>query len=265
MKKLSLVFALFAVAYFVAGACAWIVLPTKIAEAERNHDGVVLALTKLTGDQLAVSRRISEITAQTLDQGRDKVEQVSMLLGDSTLNRMALTYMGEDWSVKRSGFVGKVKQLREHQREQAKKQKEQIDQLEKKIEKIEYRKRQLLRNMNTPRDSAHRHKEEQWKEEIRDFDRQLSMLRDNSLYRDRLANSNDERDDAGNAASDGKVAVYEQASTCEAQTVGRLVKVMAEKAAALGSEKSEASRLRSLLALFDIWPLNKLGSLPTKD
>lgn len=261
MKKLFVIAFLLAVAYLAAGVCAWRMLPAKIAEAERKRAGVTLACAKVADDQLAVSQRIAEITAQTLDRGRDKAEQVSMMLGDATLNRMALTYMGADWSVTRSGFVGNLKHMRDRQRAQNSDQKKREDQLEKKIEKIEYRKRQVLREMSAPHDSAHRHKEEQWKAELRDLDRQLAMLRDTSQYRDKLDKTGSS--EAGAVAeTDGKTAIFKLATDCEAQTVGRLVKALAEKSASLKSEESEVEKLKDRLSFFNVWPLNKLAGKP---
>jgi len=260
MKKLFVIAVLLAAAYFAAGVCAWRILPAKIVEAERKRDGATLALAKIADDQLAVSRRVSEITAQTLDRGRDKAEQVSALLGDATLNRMALTYMGADWAVVRSSFVGSVRHMRNQQRMQSSDRKKREDQLEKKIEKIEYRKRQVLRDMNAPHDSAHRHKEEQWKAELRDLDRQLSMLRDTSQYRDKLDKT--AAVDPSTATEDGKTAIFKLATDCEEQTVGRLAKVLAEKAAALRAEESEVEKLKGRLSYFNVWPLNKLANMP---
>jgi len=270
MKKILLTLVVLAVGYLAVGVGAWRVLPGKIAEAERKRVGVTMALAKIANDQLLVSKRISAITAQTLNKGQDKAAQVSMLLGDPTLNRMAQTYLGADWAVVRSSFVGSVKHLRDLLRMQKADRKNYVNRLNEKIKELEREKNHLL-NMSVPTYRGERDdgaiegrgnvSQEQWHRKLKDIDRQLWAYRSSNTYREYLEKDKTAEHEVEKKAQNESV-IYKLAVDCEIQTVRQLVQVMTEKATALSDEEAEPERLRHLMSYFNIWPLNKMANMP---
>jgi len=254
-----------AAGYAAVAIAAWRIMPGKIAEAEQKRVGVTMALSKIANDQLTVSRRISDITAQTLGKGRDKASQVSELLGDPALNRMALTYTGADWATMRSSFVGNVKHMRDLLKMQKGDRKKQISRMNEKIKELE-RKRRILLETTVP--TANRNSggsnipHEQWRRKVDDIDRQLSMFRSSTAYREYLENDKS-ADNEIEVKKKTEAAIFKVASECEAQTVGKLVQTMAEKATALRYEEAEPDRLRQQMTYFDVWPFNMLFKMPS--
>lgn len=255
------------VAYVAVAVAAWRIMPGKIAEAERKRVGVTMALAKVANDQLAVSRRISEITKKTLGNGQDKVAQVTMLLGDDELNRIALTYMGADWATMYSSFSGNVKHMRDLLKMQKADRDKYVSKLNQKIKELEAKKSHLLKQATHPvirggeSVGMYEQKNYQWKNELEDVDRQLWAWRSSNTYReyvekDKLANSEVE------ARAKTEAAIFKLASDYEAQTVGQLVSIMAEQATALRYEEAEPERMRHQMSYFNIWPLNKLAAMP---
>jgi len=254
--KILIWIAVLVVAYVAVAVAAWRIMPGKIADAESKRPGISMALAKIANDQLAVSRRISDITKKTLGNGQDKVAQVTMLLGDDELNRFALTYMGADWATMHSSFSGNVKHMRDLLKMQKEDRDKYVSKLNQKIKELEARKKTLSHRMQgTPSD------ERQWRIEMDDIERQLWRWRSSNTYReyiekDKLANSEIE------AKANNEAAIFRLASDYEAQTVGQLVQIMAGQATALRYEEAEPERLRHRMSVFNIWPLNKLAAMP---
>jgi len=259
--KVLIWIAVLAVAYVAVAVAAWRIMPAKIADAESKRPGITMALAKVANDQLAVSRRISEITKRTLGNGQDKAAQVAMLLGDDELNRFALTYMGADWATMHSSFSGNVKHMRDLLKMQKSDRDKYVSKLNQKIKELENRKAELLQKQKHPNTWANRHVNEQWRLQLEDVDRQLWAWRSSNTYReyvekDKLANSEVE------AKANTEAAIFKLASEYEAQTVGQLVSIMAEQATALRYEEAEPERMRHKMSYFNIWPLNKLAAMP---
>ncbi len=111
-KKIIIGLSILIGGYLVLAIVASLLVPRMIADSERRLFGIRLATVRVEQDQILLSQRIQDTISQTLDKGRPKDEEVSALLADPDINRLALVYLGADWSVQRSEFIGAVAHLR---------------------------------------------------------------------------------------------------------------------------------------------------------
>ena len=261
MKKLFAICIVAVIAYAALGVAAGYLLPKKIAEAEAKLPGIGVAISRIATDQLCVSERMRQITALTLGKGGSKIEEVSMMLGDSELNRLALTYLGADWSVQRSSFLGNVNHSRKLLKVQKEERMGEETLLNKKIKELENRKRSLQNQMKSPHGSS---ADRAWRIEFDDVERQLLAFRSSNTYREYI-----EKDNASAKHIEVKAKnedeLFKLASQCQAQTIGALNQVMAEKLGALRFEEAEPSRLRWQMSFFNVWPLNLICKMPLEN
>lgn len=262
MMKVALLVILFAgFAYAAIGVMACHLLSAKISESEKRQAGIGAAIACIARDQLKVSERMRDITTQTLERGGSKLDEVAMMLGDPELNRLALTYVGSDWAIQRSEFLGNIK----HSRGMLKAQKESranlTSRLNAKIKELELRKRSLRHQMKmTPCSSAER----SWQIEFDDIERQLLAYRSSNTYREYVEKDAVEVNQI-DASAKNENNLFKLAGDCQALTIGALNKVMAEKLASLREEEAEPSRLRLRMSYFNVWPLNLVCKMPIGD
>lgn len=262
MMKVALLVILFAgFAYAAIGVMACHLLSAKIAESEKRQAGIGAAIACIARDQLKVSERMRDITTQTLERGGSKLDEVAMMLGDPELNRLALTYVGSDWAIQRSEFLGNIK----HSRGMLKAQKENranlTSRLNAKIKELELRKQSLRHQMKmAPRSSAER----SWQIEFDDIERQLLAYRSSNTYREYVEKDAVEVNQI-DASAKNENNLFKLAGDCQALTIGALNKVMAEKLASLREEEAEPSRLRLRMSYFNVWPLNLVCKMPIGD
>lgn len=260
MKKLFVICIVAIIAYAALGIAAGYLLPRKIKEAEGKLPGIGVAISRIATDQLRVSERMRDITALTLGKGGSKIEEVSMLLGDPELNRLALTYLGSDWSVQHSSFLGSVNHSRKLLKVQKEERMGEETLLNKKIKELENRKRSLQNQLKTPRGTS---ADRAWHVEMNDIERQLVTFRSSNTYREYI-----EKDNAAaqhvEAKAKNEDALFKLACQYQAQTIGALNQEMAEKLGALRFEEAEPSRLRWQMSLFNIWPLNLICKMPVE-
>ena len=260
MRKLVVICIVVVVCYAVVGVAAGLLLPAKIEEAERKLPGIGAAISRIAADQLRVSERMRDITAKTLERGGSKIDEVSMMLGDAELNRLALAYLGADWSVSRSSFLGSVNHSRNLLKTQRKEQLEAGSLLSQKIKELENRKRSLQHQMKAPHGSS---ADRAWHVEMNEVDRQLLAYRGSSTYQEYV-----EKDRANakhvEAKAKNEDALFQLASQCQVQTIGALNQVMAVKIGELRFEEAEPSRLRQRMSFFNIWPLNLICRMPVE-
>ena len=260
MKKLIVICVVAVICYAAVGVAAGYLLPAKIKEAERKLPGIGAAISRIATDQLRVSERMRDITAKTLERGGSKIDEVSMMLGDAELNRLALAYLGADWSVSRSSFLGNVNHSRNLLKTQRKEQQQGESLLSQKIKELENRKRSLQHQMKSPHGSS---ADRAWHVEMDDIERQLVTFRSSNTYREYI-----EKDNAAaqhiEAKAKNEDALFKLACQYQAQTIGALNQEMAEKLGALRFEEAEPSRLRWQMSLFNIWPLNLICKMPVE-
>ena len=260
MKKLFVVCVVAIVGYAVLGIAAGRLLPAKIEEAERKLPGIGIAISRIAADQLQASERMRDITSRTLGRGGSKIDEVSMMLGDPELNRLALTYLGADWSVQHSSFLGNVNHSRKLLKVQKEERMGEETLLNKKIKELENRKRSLQNQLKAPRGTT---ADRAWHVEMDDIERQLVTFRSSNTYREYI-----EKDNASAKHIEAKAKneddLFRLASRYQAQTIGALNQVMAEKLGELRFEEAEPSRLRWQMSLFNVWPLNLICKMPVE-
>ena len=260
MKKLFAICIVAVIAYAALGVAAGYLLPKKIEEAEAKLPGIGVAISRIATDQLRVSERMREITAQTLGVGGSKIAEVSMMLGDPELNRLALTYLGSDWSVQRSSFLGSVNHSRKLLKVQREERMGEETLLNKKIKELENRKRSLQNQLKAPRGTT---ADRAWHVEMDDIERQLITFRSSNTYREYIEKDNASAEHI-EAKAKNEDALFKLASQYQAQTIGALNQVMAEKLGGLRFEEAEPSRLRWQMSLFNVWPLNLICKMPVE-
>lgn len=132
--------------------------------------------------------------------------------------------------------------------------------LNKKIKELENRKRSLQNQLKAPRGTT---ADRAWHVEMDDIERQLVTFRSSNTYREYI-----EKDNASAKHIEAKAKneddLFRLASQYQAQTIGALNQVMAEKLGELRFEEAEPSRLRRQMSLFNVWPLNLICKMPVE-
>lgn len=258
--------------YLALAVVASLLAPKMIADSERRLFGIRLATARVEQDQILLSQRIQDTISQTLDKGQSKDEEVAVLLTDPDINRLALVYLGADWSVQRSEFIGAVAHLRREiklQTESKKKLETQTVALEKqtasRVKELERRKRCISLQLSFLKGADHRAK----LDELNDVDRQLLLLRDRADYHDltyqkHLAHKETE-DKLIEAHAKTEAEVFRLASEYQAKTLGTLARILAEKRSELTVEANRPNRLRQLMSPFNIWPINRICRMPLEE
>ncbi len=258
--------------YLALAVVASLLAPKMIADSERRLFGIRLATARVEQDQILLSQRIQDTISQTLDKGQSKDEEVAVLLTDPDINRLALVYLGADWSVQRSEFIGAVAHLRREiklQTESKKKLETQTVALEKqtasRVKELERRKRCISLQLSFLKGDDHRAK----LDELNDVDRQLLLLRDRADYHDltyqkHLAHKETE-DKLIEAHAKTEAEVFRLASEYQAKTLGTLARILAEKRSELTVEANRPNRLRQLMSPFNIWPINRICQMPLEE
>ena len=278
MKKVVVGIALCAVVYFVVGVAAWMTVledadrsvrsqksaSARAEEWRRDREADRVAMARLKNDQALVSQRMKAITDETLGKGKDKVAEVSAVLSDPDLNLVAQTYLGSDWSVQRSAFLGSVRHMREIVKMQKSERARYKSRLNEKIEQLERRKRQLSREMYSPSS------ERQWRVEMDDIERQLYTFRTSNTYREYLQKDS-VRNDEIKAEADNESAIFKMAVEYQTETAGKLMMTLATQQAALQNRisqscepwQSRSSPLseNSMLPCFRLQPLKQMAQL----
>lgn len=124
------------------------VSPVAAPMTAQLKSAITVAQTKVQGDIRLASARMTEISRDSLASGRGKVAEVGTILSDETLNQLALTYIGTDWALPHSTFLGSVQHIRELMKMQQKARKDYQRKVAKQIENLENRKRRAMSGMN---------------------------------------------------------------------------------------------------------------------
>ena len=263
MKKLLITLLVVVVAYLAVAIGAWCIVPRMIANTERRLSGVRFAIANLEQDQILLSERIKAATDSTLKRGQSKADEIAALLSDSDVNHLALVYLGSDWAIQRSGFMGTVSHMRELLALQEKERAIYASRTEKKIKELESRWRTLNRNLSLlhPESIAFAAMER----EIREVKEQLNNYRySNVLYSEETRRDNDARKFAEVRAKT-EAEIFRIASDYQERTVGVLNSVMAEKLGELRYEANKPDYLRRIMSPFNIWPMNVICEMSVPD
>lgn len=242
-----------------------------IADTERRLFGVRIAIAQLEQDQILLSQRIQAVTDQTIGKGRPKEEEVAALLADPDINRLAFVYLGADWAIQRSGLLGAAAHLRELfdlQMSDRKGARDRLDRREvedkRKIKELERRKRSLGLQLTPLNRRGNGFASKQM--ELDDVERQLTLYRNRRVYWETQRFDDAQRDKMDEAFAEARAKteaeVFRLASEYQAQTVGTLTRVMAEKLGELKQEANRPTHLRRFMSPFNIWPVNRICRMP---
>lgn len=234
MRKAICWIAVLLVVYIGVGLLVGLCLSMKI---ERKRKGVDVALSVLVADQLRVTDRMLAITGRTLDAGRSMLEEMREVLADRELNRLALTYMGKDWSGERSEFLGRI----ERRRKEIRTCQEEKSVLKNRIRELENRKRSLSHYLKMPSSNSR--------------DRLIAISEINRQLEE-LKSSVEERDAHIKSGITGEMD--EVVVKCRKETIVALQKGLADRLELLRKEELSISYLQTAFRWFKVWPVGWL-------
>lgn len=152
LKALKILICLAVVILGLLAAARWYAV-RELDGADGSRAGLLTAVSKLESDRRIVYSRVAEISNASYRSKQSTADEVAELLGDGDLNRLALRYMGADWSIPRSVFLGRVRELQNRQN-QAKKLADarysRIMRCKRMLEMLESRKRHIGMYLNSP-------------------------------------------------------------------------------------------------------------------
>lgn len=228
-------------------------LPKKIALEESRIPGIESAIAEIAGDQLLLSKRINEIVDKANGERRKKVDIVHSMLSDADVNRLALNYLGRDFSTYKSAFASEVKHARDllkTQRDTYIKETEKADDLKRKLRVLESRKKFLCEEFSGQNRSR---RNESWYRKMDDVDSQIHQLREVDLARD-IKNLNS-KDAFTTAQALLEKHLFALARDYEQKTIVLLEKVIAERKISFQNDEQRILLLRDRYDALNVWPL----------
>lgn len=243
-------------AYVAFAAVMLWYLPRKIEMEESRLPGIQQAIKECASDQLLMSKRVSEITDQGMKDGKPKITILSRMLADSDLNRLALNYIGTDFSTTRSAFLTSVKHSRDLLKNQESiyvKEEERKDFVAQKLKRLESRKKFLL---SAPKNNHDRRADYY---ELQDIDSQIAHYR--GIEWSREMKNEKGKDTYANAGAQLESHLFALATDCEKNTIIVLEQAIAQRKVAFQKDEQRTIMLRSMYDKLNIWPLPALRRL----
>ena len=238
----------------VLGALRWYLLQ-RTGGDETMRVGIETAVAKLEADLKIVSARASSVSESAGRDAKRTVEVVAELMGDADLNRLALSYLGADWSIPRGAFLGSVREIRKLQRMRADERVKRAAELKDARARLERRRRNILAHAKTERN---RHK---FVLELAEVEAQMDELRNSQDYLELVAT-----DGLASKNSDAKIVaettVGKLAEDYRKASVVRLTAVITDRLEEQKKALAPHDRLRALSDRLDFWPLNALIRQP---
>ncbi len=262
MKKiflaLGILFALIGGLY--ASYVLWY-LPTMIRTGENRLPAIQQAILEISKDQILLSQTISDITDKMIDSGKGKESMVREMLSNPIINRLALNYMGSDFSTQKSMFLGQIKHIKSVGKMQAdmlKKKSNAEKELKDKLKKLESKKKFLLMTRGSAISGGY-HGHEQWavwQREMHDLNSQIYELRDLVLGRELQQGVT--KDSKENTKANQSNSIFTISAEYEKNTVVQLERVIASRRMAYVKDESTVVMLKERLNAISVWPLSLL-------
>lgn len=259
MKKLFVILAAaFVFVGVVYGVYVTWYLPMVIEKYEARTPVIQQALAEVSNDQLLLSKTVGQITENAVRNSNGKAKALLEMLSDSHINRLALNYLGVDFSMYKSSYIGQLKHIRNMGKIQGDKHRKAIkseEDLKEKIKRLESRKKFLLLTRSTLRNDRHRSWRQwaSWEREMDDIDSQIHYLRGldwgNVLTKGKTNSAEEE------ARMQREKLIFRVASDYEMQTVIPLERAIAAKRKFYMEESLFATCLRERLDSLAFWPL----------
>jgi len=204
-------------------------VPAQIEETNRKLAGIRLTRAQVAADQSLVSKRVKEIASAAHTRGLDKAGELEKVLADKELNRIARTYLGEDWSVQRRAFESKASVVRNRLLKDE-------NELKAKVKELESRKRTLSSSLKSPWEAQRR------EAEMESIKSELATLKGSPARKtDPFAKLVDEY---------------------RSRTIGRLDQALADSLEKLNGDEADMERIQELLSIFSFLPGNEESQYP---
>ena len=234
-------------------------LPKQIMLIDNRMLAIQQAISELSKDQLLLSQTVSDITDRAVETDRGKELTVREMLSNPVINRLALNYLGRDFSSQKSMFEGQIKHIKAVSKSQLgvrqKKDKAESE-LKDKLKKLESKKRFLLQTRTTAVSGRNYEQWASWQREMEDIDSQIYYLRGLVLGKDM------QKGDAGNTSEGIRInkdkTIFQVASEYERNTIVQLENTIVARRSSYMKEESRAILLRDRLNVISVWPLSNL-------
>jgi hypothetical protein len=234
-------------------------LPKQIMLIDNRMTAIQQAISELSKDQLLLSQTVSDITDRAVETDRGKELTVREMLSNPVINRLALNYLGRDFSSQKSMFEGQIKHIKAVSKTQLgvrQKKDKAENELKDKLKKLESKKRFLLMTRSTAVSGRNYEQWASWQREMVDIDSQIYYLRGLVLWKDM------QKGEVGNTSEGIRInkdkTIYQVASEYERNTVVQLENTIVARRSSYMKEESRAILLRDKLNVMSIWPLSNL-------
>ena len=251
MKKiiltLSALFTLIGVLY--ASYVLWY-LPALIRTNEDRLPAIQQAILEISKDQILLSQTISDITDRMINSGKGKEAMVREMLSNSVINRLALNYMGADFSTQKSMFLGQIKHIKsvgKIQTDMLKKKSDAEKELKDKLRDLESKKKFLLMTRGSAI-SGGRYGHEQWAvwhREMHDLNSQIYELRDLVLGHELRQGVT--KDSKENTKATQANSIFAISTEYEKNSVVQLERAIASRRMEYMKEESSVAKLKERL------------------
>ena len=234
-------------------------LPKQIMLIDNRMPAIQQAISELSKDQVLLSQIVSDITDRVVGANRGKEFAVREMLLDPVINRLALNYLGRDFSSQKSMFEGWIKHIKGVSKSQLgvrlKKDKAEKE-LKDKLKKLESKKRFLLMSRSTVVSGRNYEQFASWQREMDDIDSQIFYLRGLVLGRDM------QKGEVGNTSEGIRInqnkTIFGVATEYERNTIVQLENAIVARRSSYMKEEARTILLRDRLNVMSVWPLSNL-------
>ena len=234
-------------------------LPKQIMLIDNRMPAIQQAISELSKDQLLLSQTVSDITDRAVETNKGKEFSVREMLSNPIINRLALNYLGRDFSSQKSMFEGQIKHIKAVSKSQlgVRQKKDKAEkELKDKLKNLESKKRFLLMTRSSAVSGRNYEQWATWQREMADIDSQIHYLRGLVLGKDM------QKGDVGNTSEGIRInkdkTIFEVATEYERNTVVQLENAIVARRSSYMKEESRVIRLRDRLNVISVWPLSNL-------
>jgi hypothetical protein len=226
---------------------------------ENRLPAIQQAISEISKDQLLLSQTISKITDKVIDSGKGKDVMVREMLSNPVINRLALNYMGSDFSTQKSMFLAQIRHVKAVSKQQsdiARKRSNEENKVKDELKKLESKKKFLLMSRGSVVPGGYNGHQQwaAWQREMYDIDSQIYKLRDLALTQ------SFNKDATQNSGENIKIkqanTIFEVATEYEKNTVVRLEHAIVVRRMSYVKDEATVIMLKDRLNTLSIWPLS---------
>lgn len=250
IAKVSFLLILFVlVGYGVVAYLALSVYPEKIRREQSRMPMVRAALQEVTVDQQLWTKKIREIADSAQSDGLSKVQAMGRFLTDGDLNRLALKYLGSDFSRASREFRARAGRAHETLEKQGGEYEQSERDLQRKILELNGRKKALSNDFAGRIGKG----SQEWNRKWEEVENQLQILNEK---KQKLLNG--PKKEYEKAQSQAEKSLQELAVQSEKDTLERLRQTLAVRIAVLKERKEYLLELQRRKELISIWPISHI-------